>query len=192
MLRKDSTWMRVILDLLPLNKFIQCPHFRMVTISDVRRALPRQGFTISIDIKDAYWHVPMLKKASSYMGFQLGDQIYKFKAMPFGLNIAPRIFTKLMDQAIAQLRLQGVSILAYLDDLLVWGDTVENLKKDVDITLGYLRYLGWTINLAKSRLEPQHQFEYLGLEWDLVDYSLTVPKTKVNNCLLKIDQLLKS
>ena len=77
----------------------------------------------------------MSRNASSYLGFQVGDKIFKFQAMPFGLNIAPRIFTKLMDQAISQLRIGGVKILAYLDDLLIWSDTQEALMKDAETTL---------------------------------------------------------
>ena len=127
--REVSTRIRVILNLSPLNKYIQCPTFRMVTTADVRRVLPQHGYMVSIDIKDAYWHVPMSANASSYLGFQLEDQVYKFKAMPFGLNIAPRIFTKLMDQAVSQLRLKGVNILAYLDDLLVWGTLYKRSRK---------------------------------------------------------------
>ena len=101
------------------------------------------------------------------------------------------LFTKIMDQAVAQLRLKDVNILAYLDDLLVWSDTAQTLKKDTQTTLDYLRYLGWTINLAKSRLEPQQRFQYLGLEWDLVNYTVSVPNTKVTACQIEIKGILK-
>ena len=95
-----------------------------------------------------------------------------------------------MDQAISQLRIKGVKILAYLDDLLVWSDTQEALMKDAKTTLDFLRFLGWKINLAKSRLIPHQQFQYLGLEWDLISYSVSVPKTKVDLCRKAIRRLL--
>ena len=58
--KKNSDKVRIILDLSPLNKFIFCPTFRMTTTGDIMRLLPRDCYAASIDIKDAYWHIPML------------------------------------------------------------------------------------------------------------------------------------
>ena len=93
--KKDSLELRTILDLSPLNKFIDCPTFKMTTVSQVRTLLPLGFFTSSIDLKDAYWHVPVSRTCRPFLGFALGRNQYRFKAMPFGLNIAPRVFTKL-------------------------------------------------------------------------------------------------
>ena len=57
--KKNSTKRRVILDLSTLNRSISCPTFRMTTLSDVRKVLPVGAFMTSIDLKDAYWHVPI-------------------------------------------------------------------------------------------------------------------------------------
>ena len=57
--KKNSTKRRVILDLSALNKAIDCPSFKMTTIQDVRQVLSTGGYTRSIDLKDAYWHIPI-------------------------------------------------------------------------------------------------------------------------------------
>ena len=57
--KKNSDKVRIILDLSPLNKFIYCPTFRMTTTGDIMGLLPRNCYAASIDIKDAYWHIPM-------------------------------------------------------------------------------------------------------------------------------------
>ena len=46
-----------------------------------------------------------------------------FKAMLFGLNIAPQIFTSLINCVIKVLHLQGVQAVAYLDEWQVWAPT---------------------------------------------------------------------
>ena len=61
--KKNTDKIRVILDLSPLNNLISCPTFRMTTTSDIRRVLPRNSYTAFIDIKDAYWHIPMSSAA---------------------------------------------------------------------------------------------------------------------------------
>ena len=117
--KKNSDKRRVILDLSTLNKSIKCPTFRMTTLQDVRRLLPAGSFMTSIDLKDAYWHVPIHKSFRKYLGFRLGRRKCQFRVLPFGLNIAPRVFTKLTKPILRELRLLGVGVLVYLDDWLV-------------------------------------------------------------------------
>ena len=50
--------------------------------------LPEGFYTVSLDLKDGYWHVPIAPAKHPYLGSD-----YWFWALPFGLNIAPRIFT---------------------------------------------------------------------------------------------------
>ena len=57
--KKDSNKLRTILDLSPLNKFIQCDRFQMLTISQIRTLLPQGAYTVSIDLTDAYWYLPI-------------------------------------------------------------------------------------------------------------------------------------
>ena len=75
--KKDSAKRRVILDLSTLNKHIWCPSFRMTTVKDVRAVLPLGAFTCSLDLKDAYWHVPIHPAFRSYLGFRIGTQRYR-------------------------------------------------------------------------------------------------------------------
>ena len=56
--KKGTDKLRVILNLSHLNDLIPCPSFKMVTVQDVRACLPERAWLTSIDLKDAYWHVP--------------------------------------------------------------------------------------------------------------------------------------
>ena len=93
--KKGTEEKRVIMDLSKINKVIRCDKFKMLTIANIRTLLPRYAYTVSIDLKDAYWHVPIARHMTPYLGFALGKRKFTFKVMPFGLNIAPQIFTKL-------------------------------------------------------------------------------------------------
>ena len=92
-LYQDTDNLRVILDLNVLNQYIQCPHFKMLTLQDVKLLLPEGFYTVSLDLKDGYWHVPIAPAKLPYLEFTYLGSDYWFRALPFGLNIAPRIFT---------------------------------------------------------------------------------------------------
>ena len=60
--KKDTLERRVILDLSRLNLFIRCDKFKMTTVAQVRTLLPPGAFTCSIDLSDAFWHVPVAER----------------------------------------------------------------------------------------------------------------------------------
>ncbi|MEL7521173.1 MAG: reverse transcriptase domain-containing protein, partial [Cyanobacteria bacterium J06553_1] len=176
--KKDSEERRVILDLSHLNKFIRCDKFKMTTVHQVRSLVQMSDYTCSIDLTDAFWHVPVASPFRAWLGFALGRKRYRFRVLPFGLSIAPRVFTKLMNAALIQLRLKGIQIVAYLDDLLVWAQSEQQCSQDVQVTIDFLTSLGFHINHKKSRLTPSQLFEWLGVQWDLVHMTLGLPIDK--------------
>ena len=68
--KNDSDKRRVSLDLSTL-KFILCPRFKMVTVSEVRNLRSPVVFTTSFNLKDAYFHVPIKSYFLKYLGFHL-------------------------------------------------------------------------------------------------------------------------
>ena len=190
--KRDSDKVRVILDLSPLNKFILSPSFKMTTTADVMSLLPKDSFAASVDIQDAFWHDPIARPFQKFLGFKVKSQIYTFRALPFGLTTAPRIFTKIMTSAVNHLRQEGICVIAYLDDLLIWAQSKEALSTDLSRTLQFLLHIGWKINRKKSNLTPSQTFRYLGLEWDTVSHSLFVPRDKKISYLGKARSILYS
>ena len=179
--KKDSNKRRVILDLSALNQYIECPSFRMTTIKDVKNVLPLGSFACSIDLKDAYWHVPIHPVFRKYLGFRIGKQRFQFRALPFGLNIAPRVFTKLCKAVLKELRLKGIPVLVYLDDWLVWGVSEEVCQRNTKVVLEVLQARGFRVNWGKSRLIPSRTFPWLGIQWNTQEGQLSMPQEKVKS-----------
>ena len=71
-----------------------------------------------IDLQDTYGSVPVAPKSRCFQVFIFDGKIFGFKVMPFGLNSAPRVFTKLFKPILRPLRSQGMLLIIYLDDLL--------------------------------------------------------------------------
>ena len=77
------------------------------------------GTSASIDLKDGFLHLSVASKFRPYLGFNNRGQNWRFMAMPFGLNLAPLIFTKLIRFTVSKLAEENLLCLPYLDDLLI-------------------------------------------------------------------------
>ena len=103
-----------VINLSTLNCHMVVPHLKMETQGSVRSAIRSQEWTVSIDIRDAYLHVPMHQAVRKYLRFVVNKQVYQFTCLPFGLATSPREFTKLLQPVVALLRQQGVKLHVYL------------------------------------------------------------------------------
>lgn len=68
----------------------------------------------------------------------LKDTIYEFNSLPFGLKMAPYIFTKILRPVVKLLRSAGYLSSIYLDDLCLIADSYENCLDKVEITKQFL------------------------------------------------------
>ena len=116
---KKTGDMRPVINLKPLNKFVQKIHFKIENIQMASNFIARGDSTISIDLKDAYFSVPVFPPHQKYLRFMWKDQRYKFTCLPFGYSLAPRVFAKIFKPIVARLRLNGLRIVIFLDDILL-------------------------------------------------------------------------
>lgn len=156
---------RLILDLKNLNKFLTAPKFSIPNHNTLRKILPQGAWLGKVDVQDAYLHLPIAKRLQKYLAFVHKNRVFTFVAMPFGLAIAPYVFTRVMKFPLRVLRSQGVQILAYLDDLIVWHTQKELCQLHLDRTIQTLKTLGFLINIKKSVLFPVRSVVWLGIQW---------------------------
>ena len=182
--KKEPGKDRLILDLSQLNRYIHCPKFKMLTLNQVKLLLPKGYWTVSIDCLDGYWHLPITPGKRPFLGFVYDGQAWQFRALPFGLNVGPRAFTKVVSHVIKQLSLMGVWCLPYLDDLLIIARSKEECIHHMQIALKLLQQLGFLINEKKSRLVPAQAFDWLGVHWNLTTHTAQM--------LMEKDQQLNS
>jgi hypothetical protein len=80
----------------------------------VLQAVSRDQWFVTLDLRDAYFHVPVHPANLRYLRFAFEGTAYEFIALPFCISLAPRTFTKCMDGALAPLTSPGLLILNYL------------------------------------------------------------------------------
>ena len=163
---KKTGDLRPVIDLSTLNRHMVVPHFKMETQGSVRSAIRSQEWAVSIDIRDAYLHVPMHQAVRKYLRFVVNKKVYQFTCLPFGLATSPREFTKLLRPVVSLLRQQGVKLHVYLDDWLIRADTPEEAQLHSQTTIKVLQFLGWIINFEKSDLTPSQDFQFIGMQFN--------------------------
>ena len=184
--KRDSLETRLVLDLSRLNCYIEPLRFRMTSPSHVRLALFPGAFLASVDLKDAYWHVPINCRFRMFLAFAIGSQVYRFKVLPFGLSLPPRVFTKMMVPVCSRLISLGVNILFYLDDWLIVGDSQEDCARMIDITLSVGKEMGLAFNIPKSHLCPTQSLTWIGLVWDTVSQTVALSVRNRARCWSKV------
>ena len=159
----------------------------MLTLKQVRLQLPPGAWTASLDLKDGFWHLAVSRTFRPYLGFRYRDQNWRFRAMPFGLNIAPLVFTKLIRFTVNKMAEENIWCLPYLDDLLIIAQSEEECQIKLNRTIEILQSLGWIINMEKSRLIPSQTFEWLGIHYDLKQYRVqnTIQQCQKFNTVLR-------
>jgi hypothetical protein len=163
---KKNGQMRPVINLRPLNYFVRKIHFKMETIETAICLLRVGDFLATIDLKDAYFSVPIAESHRKFLRFIWRNQRYQFRCLPFGLTSSPRIFTKVLKPVVAALRRQGIRLVIFLDDILIMSPTKEVCHRQVKIAVQLLTNLGFVINLKKSCLMPTQEVEFLGFVLD--------------------------
>ena len=71
----------------------------------------------------------------------------------------------MLSWAVQQLRLQGLALVNYLDDIILWNHDPLILKEHIRRCCIYLQHLGFRIHSKKSHLSPASTLEWLGIRW---------------------------
>ena len=189
--KKSGDW-RPILNLKPLNQFIRPKRFRMETLSTVLRSPIVGCWATSLDLKDAYLHVPIYPSDQRWLRFMLQGQAYTFRCLPFGMSTAPRVFTRVVKAVGAVLREQGVQIFMYLDDWLILSKSRQSILQDTQLVIQTVSQLGFVINRDKSSLVLSQSPVFLGAQLDLVQGLVFPSLERVDNILECVTLLFQS
>ena len=100
-----------------------------------------------------------------YLRFAIFGHTFQFKVLPFKVTAFPRMFTKVLAEVMALLRLRTIFIYPYLDDCLGRNTCLRQLVSGRDLTLLTLKKAGFIINLKKSSLTPSQDLTFIGAQF---------------------------
>ncbi len=180
---KKDGGLRPILDLRLLNRSVSRLKFRMLTVKQVVSQIRSEDWFVTIDLKDAYFHVSILPSHRKFLRFAFRGKAYQYRVLPFGLALSPRTFTKCVDAALAPLRLQGIRILNYIDDWLILAHSEQLAVRHRDVVLAHMKELGLRLNAEKSVLSLFQRTTYLGVVWDSTTMQARLSPARIESIL---------
>ena len=146
----------------------------------------KNGYMSSFDLKSGYHHVEIFQPHQTFLGFswefQEETRFYVFTVLPFGLSVAPCIFTTITRPLVGWWRANGIYIAVFLDDgWSIAGDynsanfIASRVRSDIHLA-------GFITNSEKSIWEPTQIITWLGLVWNstLGTISSTPRRVKVS------------
>ena len=79
-----------------MNQSLKERRFKMTGTAVWKNIITKDMYMASIDIKDAYLHIPVGKESRRFMRYEWEGNIFELKALPFGLAQAPYVFTRML------------------------------------------------------------------------------------------------
>jgi hypothetical protein len=192
LVKKKNGKFRPVINLKSLNAFIEYSHFKMETLDVILGAVQRNDFFISVDLRDAYFSIPIFEGHRKFLKFQWQGQLYEFCSLPFGLSSAPRLFTKIMKPIFAHLRKMGIISFYYIDDSFIMAQLADDCHHFGQILIETLQSLGFFINFEKSTLIPTQSMVCLGFLVNSVAFTVSLTRDQANKILALCDTTLRS
>ena len=153
------------------------PSFRMPNIRHVQQLIPHGDYAFSIDLQDAYLHIPIVKCHFHFLPFVWHNTPYQWKILPFGLATDPRVCMALTKPILFLYHHKGYHIVISLDDILVLVHSKQEGKKAYSFLCSLLVCLGLHINFSKCDLHLT--LTLVGLCWDTVHMLVSFPPDKL-------------
>lgn len=157
--KKDGNY-RFCVDYRKLNSVTERDSYPIPYISSTLDKLRDAHYLSTLDIKSAYWQVPVAKASRPYTAFTVpGRGLFQFRRLPFGLHNAPATWQRLIDQVLGP-ELEP-NVFVYLDDIVIVTQTFEDHLKILDEVFSRLRKAKLTVSFDKCHF-CRPELKYLG------------------------------
>ena len=157
---KPNGSIRLCLNLMALNEIVTSDKYLLPEIDDIID--PMQGnkwFTV-LDLKEGYFQIKLAEEDRHKTAFTINQKKYEWNRMPMGYKNSPAIFQRIMEKELRQWI--GKGCLIYLDDIVIYGKTMEEHDKVLLEILKHLKEKSFKINVEKIQLRKE-QVKLLGL-----------------------------
>lgn len=144
----NKKW-RLVVDFRQLNKKILADKFPLPRINDILDQLGRAKYFSTLDLKSGFHQIPLDPEARKYTAFSTASGHFNFKRLPFGLNISPNSFQRMMNIAMAGLNPECAFI--YIDDIIVIGCSINHHLNNLKKVFERLRHYNLKLNPTKCK-----------------------------------------
>ena len=159
--KKPGGGLRFCVDYRALNTITIKNRYPLLLIQEMLDQLCKAVWYTKLDIVGAFNHIWMKEGEEWKTAFRTRSGLYKYLVMPFGLANAPSTFQNYINDVLGP-DILDVFGTAYVDDILVYSQTLEEHRNHVKLVLRRLRDASLQVDISKCNFEV-HQVKYLGL-----------------------------
>src|SRR5260221_2955291 len=156
--KKDGS-LHLCMDFHALNRVMEKDCYPLPLISDLLTSPTPARIYSKIDLKHAYHLVCITEGDEPKTTFHTCYGSYEWRVMPFGLSNAPVAFQRFINEVLRDL--MDVCTVGYLDNILVYSDSLEDHRDHIHEVLCCLHTTGLYANLKKCKFHMD-TVEYLG------------------------------
>lgn len=149
--KKGSDKPRPCIDYRGLNAITVKNRYPLPLIDTLIDRLRTAKYFVKLDLREAYNLIRIREGDEWKTAFITKEGLFEYLVMPFGMSNAPATFQSYIDRA-----LQGLSdteLIAFIDDILIYGDTVEEVQQRTHRCLQRLREYGLYVKLKKCMFD---------------------------------------
>ena len=156
--KSDGSW-RFTCDFRELNKAIEIPANPLPNVKDVLGSLKGHKYFTQLDLKAGYHQCMLHQESRDLCAFTTPIGLFRYKRVPQGLAASAPYFQARVNAVLYGLI--GVTCEAYLDDIIVHGDTLEELERNTRQILERFRRFKMSLSLKKCKFAMK-EIDFLG------------------------------
>ncbi|GAB0209290.1 hypothetical protein GRJ2_003394700 [Grus japonensis] len=140
-------------------------------MSEVPACLARQQYDLeskaakwyaTIDIANAFFSIPLAAECRPQFAFTWRGLQYTWNRLPQGWKHSPTICHGLIQSALE--KGEAPEHLQYIDDIIVWGNSAEEVSEKGKKIIQILLQAGFAIKRSKVK-GPAQEIQFLGIRW---------------------------
>lgn len=174
---KKNGKIRTCIDYRPINQAIADFDWPIPRLQDIRHRLVGARWFSRFDLRDAFHHMRIREEDRGATSFWTPRGPHRFLRMPFGLKTAPSYFQRCIEN---DLRHVLDIVIPYIDDTLVFAQTLPGLLQREKRVLRALRQTGHEVAWDKSERQIQ-ELTFCGLRLSQDGVSATTDITKIQD-----------
>lgn len=142
-----------------LNPMLAPLKYPLPRIEDLISSLNGAKYFAKIDLRNAFTQISLNERSRKLCVISTHIGLFAYKVLPFGLTTSPAIFM----QIIASIMGSFKNVRVFLDDILLFGNSKEELDSVCETVLKKLSDCGLTVNESKCYFY-ETEIEYLGFK----------------------------
>jgi RNase H-like domain found in reverse transcriptase/Reverse transcriptase (RNA-dependent DNA polymerase)/Integrase zinc binding domain/Integrase core domain/Aspartyl protease len=167
---------RMVVDYGPVNDATEDYNFPPPDSNSIIASFHQAQYFTGIDLKSSFHQIPTADDSMKYTAFCTPDGVFEWTVMPMGIKQGSSELQALMNTVFADI--MGINVWCYIDDIIIFSDTIEDHRKHVIEVLERLRQAGLTATGAKCHF-GYGEIDFLG--YKITREGVTTQQSKIDS-----------